>query len=706
MLRELQLTKELLTKLKPNGKPLDWKMCVLDSYKVLLSYPNYTNPNRIRLWAKDGTLIYNNTGVSPVIIPDEQGSPNVGVQWLAYSANGKFKGEPIYCNYGTSEDFKQLDKWGISLKGKIALIRYGRIFRGDKIKLAQERGASAAILYSDPQDVAPEGTGKEHVYPATDYMPSYAVQRGSLKEMEGDPLTPFYPAKKDLYSRTTIEEIRKLNQIPSIPVLPLSYGDAYPVLTRMKGKSVPEEWQGGFNFTYSVGDKGMENGIQLEVDVHSTLEKRQIQNVIGYIHGEVEKDRYVLLGNHFDAWVYGALDPNSGTAILSEVARAMVEARQKGVWRPRRTIVFCNWDGEEHGLVGSAEFVENYQNQLTQRAVAYFNVDLIFGNGSFSANAVPTLYNAVVETAKLIPNPLKSEVAAGRKTVFDTWYYVSPGNVKELPGFPELTAPGGGSDHERFMSYLGVPVVDFRFVRSDKNPRTNTTYPLYHTLYETKFVNEHLFDHDNFAVHAATARYWSELVRRFAEPATLQLNVSMLAHRFLDGYARDLKTEVDSLAKSISGMEQAQQQVALFIRNIQEFVRRADAFYSSYVRHYSTQLGSDGKSRPSLYGWNLEDELELRAKNDRLMAVDRCFVSPTGVPGTPLNRNILFSTSELNSYASKVMPGIYDQISYLKALQFDESNDETQEIINHLTEQISIVQWAIQCATNTLSDFL
>jgi N-acetylated-alpha-linked acidic dipeptidase len=150
----------------------------------------------------------------------------------------------------------------------------------------------------------------------------------------------------------------------------------------MRGKTAPDEWQGGLNFTYHLGDEDMQDGERLEVEVHSSLEKRTIQNVIGYIRGIEEPDRFILLGNHFDAWVYGSIDPNSGTAILSEVVRAMVESKKDGVWHPRRTVIFCNWDGEEHGLIGSAEFVENYQHKLTQRAVTYLNVDLIFGNGS------------------------------------------------------------------------------------------------------------------------------------------------------------------------------------------------------------------------------------------------------------------------------------------------------------------------------------
>jgi len=426
------------------------------------------------------------------------------------------------------------------------------------------------------------------------------------------------------------------------------------------------------------------------------LEKRTIQNVVGYIKGEIEPDRYVILGNHFDAWVYGSIDPNSGTAILSETIRAMIEARKDGIWKPRRSILFCTWDAEEHGLIGSAEFVENYQSQLTQRAVTYLNVDLIYGNASFSANTVPTMYDVVVETAKKIPNPLKSEISEGRKTVYDTWLHTNPGDIEDRPDYPELKAPGGGSDHERFMSYLGVPVVDFRFVRDDKNPNTNTTYPLYHSLYETPFVNEHIFDHDGFSIHKATAQYWATLAQTFSSQPILPLNISMLAHRFLDGYAKDLKSDIETLSKKIPNMAKAHEQVILLIRNVQEFVRRAAAFHSNQD-YYNMYIDDNGNVRNEI------DELKLRTINDKLMSVDRCFVAPTAVPGSPLKRNVLFSTSELNNYASKVMPAIYDQIN---ALKLAKSEKEQIEVIENLTEQISVVQFSIQCSTNTLSDLL
>ncbi|KAI6180332.1 Glutamate carboxypeptidase 2-like family protein [Aphelenchoides besseyi] len=658
-----------------------------DSYRVLLSYPDYENPNHVRIFDQKKKKIFESVGVSPALIPDEQSAPNAGVQWVAYAANGTVKAPIVYCNYGRVEDLKKLEEEQIQLKDRIALIRYGKIFRGDKVREVQKRGAVGAILYSDPAECAQLG---DHVYPNTDFMPPNGVQRGTLNRMNGDPLTPFFPARKDLYSKTTIEDAKASLQLPSIPVLPLSYSDSYQLLSRMCGSDVPTDWQGGLNITYKFGPC-MQNEETVEIEVKSSLEIRTIQNVIGYIPGQVEPDRYVMLGNHFDAWIYGSIDPNSGTSILSETARALVEAAKSGVWMPRRTVVFVNWDAEEFGLVGSGEFVEGYAQQLSRRAVAYLNVDLISGNGSFAASTVPTLYDSIVEASKRVPNPVKSEMSKGRKTVYDTWIHHHPGDIKDRSEYPLMDVPGGGSDHERFLSYLGVPVVDFRYEREGAEA---SGYPLYHTLYETPFVNEHLFDWDELSVHTATARYWAQLTRLLAEPPVLPLNASMFAHRFLDTYARDLKTALAKAEKQIGSLEPASGQLSFLIRNVQAFVQSSESFHSNVISQFKDR-------REELNG---RDELRLRAANDRLMEVDRCFVGPTAVPNSPLKRNILFSTSDLDGYSSSVMPGVYDQLSKLTATKATSSAQK--RAIQQLTEQISALQFAVQCATTALTEFL
>uniref|UniRef100_A0A914Z5E8 Uncharacterized protein n=1 Tax=Panagrolaimus superbus TaxID=310955 RepID=A0A914Z5E8_9BILA len=262
------------------------------------------------------------------------------------------------------------------------MIRYSHGFRGDKVAAAQQSGAIGVILFSDPGEVAKEGTDADHVYPNTEWMPEGDVQRGSVIHIFGDPLTPLSPAKSDLYPSRTIDEAKAAGILPKIPVLPLSYRDAYEVLIRLSGDAVPSEWQGGLNFTYHLGPGFREIDSKIKLSVKAKYEKREIRNIVGYIYGKHERDKYVILGNHYDAWVYGSIDPNSGTATLAEVARAMTQTMAEKNWRPARTIMFCNWDAEEFGLIGSTEFVEEFEKILNQRAIVYLNVDLISANNT------------------------------------------------------------------------------------------------------------------------------------------------------------------------------------------------------------------------------------------------------------------------------------------------------------------------------------
>uniref|UniRef100_A0A0M3HXJ4 PA domain-containing protein n=1 Tax=Ascaris lumbricoides TaxID=6252 RepID=A0A0M3HXJ4_ASCLU len=410
-------------------------------YEVLLSYPDYDRPNHVYIIDEDGRIEFASKGVSPVIIPEEQGAEGdgsvgegpdenigkqlhagfhacksnmhsdqqhqrlqvpvllldgncsigagvqwvaysgngtaqgevvychhgrvedferldrlalgcAGVHWVAYSGNGTAQGEVVYCHHGRVEDFERLDRLGITVKGKIALLRYGNGFRGDKVRNAQMNGAIGAILYSDPAEVARMGPYPEKVYPNTEWMPLEGAQRGSIMRGNGDPLSPLYPSKKDLYRTKTVQEAKNDGTLPTIPVLPISYSDAFQILSRMQGRMVPLDWQGGLNISYRLGPR-LGDGATVRIDVRSSLQTRYheaarlavilrtIRNVIGYIHGADDPDRYVILGNHFDAWVYGSIDPNSGTAVLAEVARAITQTINETNWRPGILFFWC-----------------------------------------------------------------------------------------------------------------------------------------------------------------------------------------------------------------------------------------------------------------------------------------------------------------------------------------------------------------------------
>ncbi|MFH4977960.1 hypothetical protein AB6A40_004669 [Gnathostoma spinigerum] len=652
-------------------------------YDVLLSYPDYEQPNTMQIVDSAGKSVYTSKGVSPIIIPDEQSDPGAGIQWVAYSGDGVAEGDVVYCHYGRREDFELLRQRQINLKGKIALLRYGRGFRGEKVWMAEELGAIGAVLFSDPDEVARDGTSNDHVYPNTEWMPNSGVQRGSIMHGKGDPLTPLYPSKKDLYRMKTVEEVKKDRTIPSIPVLPLSYSDAYHLISRLIGPAEPS-WQGGFNISYHLGP-GLVGGHKVRITVHSSLERRRIRNLIGYIYGTEDKDRYVIVGNHYDAWVYGAIDPNSGTAIMAEMARAIAQTIKETSWRPSRTIMFCNWDGEEHGVIGSTEFTEEFAAILNKRAVVYFNIDNIHSNQSLSVNTVPTLYQVITDTSKEVPNPMESERQKGRLTVYDTWIKTFPNEISFRPDAPRLRVPGAGSDHTSFLNYLGIPVADISY----KNATTYDTYPLYHTLYETPFVSEHIFDNNDFAVHRAVGQYWASLIVKFTDSPILPMNVTDFANALVTIYVPDLKTAIETLRFWHEIISDARQQLSYLLRNCREFLHRAHEFNKLIERSVFRFLVNQ-----------LEPQ-QASLINDRIMLVDRCFINPRGLPSDPSQRHVLYSINHDDSYSANVMYPVYEKINRFKEAH---SDAERKVFARQIAEQISIVQYSVQCATKAIAE--
>ncbi|RXG55764.1 N-acetylated-alpha-linked acidic dipeptidase 2 [Armadillidium vulgare] len=335
-LRDNELAEFIRTKFEEAG----FDSSELIPYNIYLSKPNPENPNKI-------TLDMNGTVTT---------EPGVGV---------------VYVNYGRIEDFERLEELGINITGHIVIARYGKIFRGNKVNLAEKFGAKGNIIFSDPADVAADGTAPENVYDHTWWLPGTGMQRGSTF-IGGDPLTPGWPATEHAY-RVSEDEVK----FPKIPGQPIGYSDAFQILKRLGGPVAPEDWQGGYpNFTYNLGPSfNSQNGsVSLTLSTHNSGKIEKSYNVIGIIKGSIEPDRYVLIGNHRDAWGYGAMDPSSGTAQVLEMARVFGTFLKEG-WRPRRTIIFCSWGAEEFSLIGSTEWVEENIEKLQSRAVGYINTD-------------------------------------------------------------------------------------------------------------------------------------------------------------------------------------------------------------------------------------------------------------------------------------------------------------------------------------------
>ncbi len=360
--------------------------------------------------------------------------------WNAYSGSGDVTGAVVYANYGRLQDFEKLAEMGVDLTGKVVLARYGGNFRGYKAKYAEEAGAAGLIIYTDPAD---SGWGRGLAYPDGGYANDSHIQRGSIKTLDypGDPLTPFEPA---------VEGARRLNPervgLPTIPVQPIGWAAAEQILSRMTGESVPDGWQGGLPFRYRVtgGDD-----LSVRVAVEQERELVTTWNVIGRVMGSEDPAREIYIGCHHDAWGFGASDPLAGMICLLESARSFGEMASQGI-QPRRTIAFAAWGAEEHGIIGSVEFVEARARELGQNAVAYLNLDMAAMGPNFRSSASPSLRTVIAEAAGDV-----TQAGNAPQTVLDAW--LARGADPDIDGSPRFGDLGGGSDHVGFLCHACIP---------------------------------------------------------------------------------------------------------------------------------------------------------------------------------------------------------------------------------------------------------
>ncbi|XP_023932658.1 N-acetylated-alpha-linked acidic dipeptidase 2-like [Lingula anatina] len=427
-------------------------------YRVLLSYPDKENPNLVYLLDSNGQTLHRTQKMEKILRP-EQNQSDVVPPFHAYSKPGSVTSEKlIYVNYGRVEDFIWLkENKSMNFNNTIVIARYGKIFRGDKVSNAENFGAKGILIYSDPADYAIDG--ETSVYPDSWWLPGTGVQRGTVYNGEGDPSTVGYPSLESSYRDISD---RSEWPLPTISSHPIGYNDAIQFLGNMTGDVAPPEWQGKLSITYRLGPGFNNTSWKVQMNISTHDEYRTTYNVFGFIEGSVEPDRYVLIGNHRDAWVFGAADPSSGTAAMMEMSRAFGQMVKQG-WRPRRTLIFCSWGAEEYGLIGSWEWVENFVKNLNQRAVAYLNVDIaVQGNYSMRASSTPSLHKIIYESSKKIPNPNPEEVKSDRPSLYDTWVNSFPRKGSQ-PKLPFINAVGAGSDFTGFLQLVGVSSMDTRY---------------------------------------------------------------------------------------------------------------------------------------------------------------------------------------------------------------------------------------------------
>ncbi|CAG0916173.1 unnamed protein product, partial [Notodromas monacha] len=584
-----------------------WKLFGLDSvktipYNVLLSYPRMDKPNKIHVIDSSGSEIYSTKGRQDPLWAEEESSPLVRPNFNAYSQPGSPQGDLVYANYGRREDYDKLKELGISTEGKILLVKYGKIFRGNIVSFAEEFGAIGVVCFSDPADLAMQGRdfvypfsvwmpgmavesgtaqfaeqngavgvvlfsdpkdfakqGRELVYPRTVFMPGMAVQSGTVWLADGDPITPFYPSIESAFR----EDQDKVG-LPKIPVQPIGYDEAEELLKRMTGPDAPSDWQGDLSVTYKLGP-GFSNNEKIKMEVYTENTMATTYNVVGILRGSVEPDRYVVLGNHRDAWILGSVDPSSGTAAMLELARAFGKLKEDQGWRPRRSIVFCSWGAEEYGLIGSVEWTEENAKMLSSGGVVYLNVDMALdGNFSMRALGAPIAYQSIFDAAKIVPNPNPEEISAGRSTVFDTWLHNNPSDYD--PNLPRVRSVGSGSDYKGFMHNLGIPSVDVRYSYA----ADIGSYPLYHTLYESFNLVDLLMD-QGFHYSKAVTQVWGELARSFADSAVIPFKVQDYA-RLMGQRFNELLAEQSTRATQL--VEGLQSNPKGFSGSIQEPLHR------------------------------------------------------------------------------------------------------------------------------------
>lgn len=617
-------------------------------YKVWLNYPaeisvDITAPKNLKMH-----------GPSREHVSDDpfQNDSRITTAFNGYSPSGNIEADVVYANYGRPDDIQKLKEMGIDVRGKILLVRYGQNFRGVKSFVAEQAGAAGVIIYSDPAD---DGWVKGDKYPVGPWRPDTGVQRGSVGYMfhfPGDPTTPGIASLPSLPDSKRISP-EKSAEMPKVPTTPLSYADAWPILEHLAGPDSPRDWQGALPFTYHVGPGPVRVKMRLKQD----FAYRTIWNVIGTIRGVEQPDQWVISGNHRDAWVYGAVDPSSGTAAQLEAIHAFGELLKSG-WKPKRTIVFASWDAEEYGLIGSTEWGEDHQNELSN-AVAYFNMDVGVAGSNFNASAVPSLRRFIREITKAVSSPKGG-------TVYESWkasekkpepmravtlQVAGPSHPEQQSQDVHLGDLGSGSDYTVFLQHLGIPSSDVSSTGS---------YGVYHSTFDdyTWFKK---FADPTFGYEQEMARVFGMEALRMAMADALPLDYEEYGDQ-ISGYVHSVK-------------EKAQKKFG---------DKSPDFAPAERAAKHLTDSGSAALKAQST------PETNTTRLNTALMQAERGFLT-SGLPNRHWYRHAIYAPGEYTGYAAVVLPGVSEAIDHGDLAG-------TQQQLNFLTD-------AIERAAKSLDDY-
>uniref|UniRef100_A0AAY4ATE7 Aminopeptidase NAALADL1 n=1 Tax=Denticeps clupeoides TaxID=299321 RepID=A0AAY4ATE7_9TELE len=610
-----------------------------EEYLVHLSFPDKNQKNSVKV---DATLLL--VTEREKNYTSDQNDPEVVQPYAAYSPAGHAKGKLIYANQGKTSDYEHLNNT-LNLTGTIAIVRYGGAGRGAKAINAAPFGVIGVLVYTDPGDIN-DGLMSDlnETYPHSWYLPPSGVERGSYNSQFGDLLTPYLAAKQDTY-RIPKETITGL---PPIPTQPIGFEDAFKLICELGGEPSPESWHGGFNCTYNVGGPGFRassifNNSDVKMDIYNKEELKNSSNVMGVIRGSVEPDRYVIYGNHRDSWVHGAIDPSSGTAVMLEITRVLGKMVKEGKWRPRRSIIFGSWGAEEFGLIGSAEYTEEYYTKLFERSVAYINVDIsVFGRYAFHSS------------------------------VYDNWlqyFNRSSPTYGLIPNVGHLT--GAGSDYAAFIHFLGITSMDISYTY-DRSKTKARIYPAYHTAYDT-FDYASKFIDPGFTSHQTVARTAGNVLLRLADSLLLPFNCSDYAEsleQYLQVALDNFQEELSKHGISMDPLKSAVLKFRLAATNLDRVIHQSD--------------------------FAKETPYKIRRINDQLMLLDRAFLDPMAFPDKYAYRHVIWAS---RSSGLATFPGLADAFEGAK-------NSGLKQDWSKAHKHLSIVAQAIAGAASTLEEVI
>jgi N-acetylated-alpha-linked acidic dipeptidase len=647
----------------------------LETYTVLYPTPKtrvleLTGPTTFTALLKEPALAEDGTSAQANQLPT----------YNAWSADGDVRGQLVFVNYGLPDDYIKLASMGIDVKGKIVIAKYGRSWRGIKPKVAYEHGAIGCIIYSDPAD---DGYSVGDVYPKGAYKNEYGVQRGSVMDMvlyPGDPLTPGVGATKDAKRLNKEDAITILK----IPVLPISYHDAQPLLAALDGPVAPDGWAGSLPITYHIG--GGKALVHLKLAFNWDMVP--VYNIVAKIKGSAYPDEWVMRGNHHDAWVNGANDPISGQAAMLEEAHALGELLKTG-WKPKRSIIYCSWDGEEPGLIGSTEYAEGHDKEIQQKAVVYINSDSN-GRGFLGAGGSQALESFIDEVTRGVTDPQTKVSVFDRKRAMQLVNASSTGDKKEIleRKGQKLEALGSGSDFSSFLQHLGITTLDLGFGGEDGGGE-------YHSIYDS-FDDYRRFKDPDFAYGVALAQTAGHSVLRMANAEVLPFDFRSL-QATISKYATELSKLVDDTRETT---KMDNQLVAANYYNLAADPTRQykapvakDTVPAIDFKALTGALDSLKKSVDNLAAyWSataLKDG-DHDKLNKLLYRAEQQLLTAEGLPRRGWYRHTIYAPGFYTGYGVKTLPGIREAIE--------------QRNWEEARQQIAVVSGRINALATYLSD--